>query len=54
MDWNPLENFVDENHNIYLRRELCAWDDSAKLRFGNGPEDCPALWQRMEKYTKLG
>ena len=52
MDWNPVHNFVDQKFEVYLKRQLCAWDDSAKLRYGDGPQSCPALWERMEQYTK--
>ena len=52
MNWNPLENFVDEKFDIYLKRQLVVWSDSAKLRYGEAPGDCPALWERIEKYTE--
>jgi glycogen debranching enzyme len=69
MNDDPLRSFADEGNyyyyyyyslssfkkgqDVYLRRDLLQWSDIIKLRFGNGPEDCPALYSYMKEYTRL-
>lgn len=37
----------------YLRREVIVWGDCVKLRYGDGPESNPWLWNYMTEYVKM-
>ncbi|KHJ44242.1 hypothetical protein D918_05594 [Trichuris suis] len=53
--WVPNEGFpqttVEPKSQAYFRRDVHCWTHSVKLRYGNCPNDCKYLWERMEKYT---
>uniref|UniRef100_A0A0K2SWV7 Glycogen debranching enzyme n=1 Tax=Lepeophtheirus salmonis TaxID=72036 RepID=A0A0K2SWV7_LEPSM len=54
MNYDPVKDvdFVDPKSNILLRRELIAWGDSVKLRYGESYSDSPYLWDYMTKYVE--
>ncbi|KAF8449235.1 glycoside hydrolase family 13 protein [Boletus edulis BED1] len=51
--WNadPLVNFALSPSKAYLRREVIAWGDCVKLRYGSSLSDNPWLWTFMASYV---
>lgn len=46
------EDFGSPNSHIYLKRELIAWGDCIKLRYGADAKEVPFLWDYIKKYVK--
>ncbi|KAF2744113.1 glycoside hydrolase family 133 protein [Sporormia fimetaria CBS 119925] len=50
---DAMRDNAGSQSRAYLRREVIVWGDCVKLRYGNGPQDNPFLWDHMAKYTRL-
>jgi glycogen debranching enzyme len=50
---DALKDNAGWKSRAYLRREVIVWGDCVKLRYGDGPQDNPYLWDRMARYTRL-
>lgn len=53
--WNADASIdiAGSSSRAYLRREVIAWGDCVKMRYGQTPKDNPYLWEHMTKYTQL-
>lgn len=50
---NPMVDFAGAKSKAYLTRQVIIWGDCVKLRYGEGPQSCPYLWERMTDYVQL-
>lgn len=46
------QDFASSSSQVYLKRELIAWGDNIKLRYGSGPKEVAFLWDYMRKYVE--
>ena len=52
MDWPATEDFAAPSWRmVYLRRHLCVWTDTVKLRYGDSEADAPFVWKHMTDYA---
>ena len=52
MGSTSTDDFASPASLVYLKRELIAWGDCIKLRYGEGPEEVPYVWDYMRKYVE--
>ncbi|EGS18986.1 glycogen debranching enzyme-like protein [Thermochaetoides thermophila DSM 1495] len=50
---NALVDNAGPKSRVYLLRQVIVWGDCTKLRYGDGPQDSPWLWDHMTKYARM-
>ncbi|KAF0992132.1 hypothetical protein HZS_841 [Henneguya salminicola] len=44
-------DFVSPSSEVFIRRQLIAWGDCIKIRWGNSPSDSSFIWEYMQNYV---
>lgn len=52
MGSTTLDDFAGPQSQVFFKRELIAWGDCIKLRYGSSPKETPYLWEHMRKYVE--
>ena len=53
MNADVFKDNAGPNSTVYQRREVIAWSDCFKLRYGQRKEDNPWVWEHMKEYAEF-